>query len=177
MTSFPMVLAVLLRSQLALKPRCDDLRNVSAQSSLRNPQPSGSLSSNCNRLSSSSRRKAAMPAALHMGDPKSEAGWEKCQRKPPTMAISLFLDRDHAKAGDNPGAGLGKILRESPIMAISEDSGERIGETRDDSRSTIVSSRTDSKLCRLDRPELLVRRSRVSTRSGSRRREGIASYE
>ena len=45
------------------------------------------------------------------------------------MAIRLFLDRDHAKAGDNPAAGLGKILRESPMMAISKDSGDGMGET------------------------------------------------
>ena len=44
----------------------------------------------------------------------------KIQRNPPIMAIRLFLDRDRAKAGDNPAAGLGKILRESPIMAISK---------------------------------------------------------
>ena len=126
MTSFPMVLAVLFRSPLDLKPRCDGLRNFSALASLRNLQPSGSLSLSGSRLFSRSRRKAAIPAALHMRlsaclcPPKIRDGLGKIQRNPPIMAIRLFLDRDHAKAGDNPGAGLGKILRESPIMAISK---------------------------------------------------------
>ena len=43
--------------------------------------------------------------------------WEKLQRKPPIMAITLFSDRDRAKAGDN-SPSLGKIQGKPPIIAI-----------------------------------------------------------
>ena len=45
--------------------------------------------------------------------------WEKFLGKPPIMAITLFLDRDRAKAGSNPAIAWEKVQRKSPIMAIS----------------------------------------------------------
>ena len=127
MTSFPTVLAVLFRSPLALRPRCDGFRKVSARSLFRRLQPSGSLSWSWNPLSAPSRRKAAMPAALHMRLSKSATGWEKFDRKPPIMAITLFLDRDRAKK--QPTTSWEKVQRKPPIMAASRKHGERIGET------------------------------------------------
>ena len=101
MTSFPMALAVLFRSPLDLKPRCDGLRNFSALASLRNLQPSGSLSLSGSRLFSRSRRKAAIPAALHMGGSSSSALPDPIFASPYHAMISMILRRSRP---------LGKLL-------------------------------------------------------------------
>ena len=57
------------------------------------------------------------------GDPqapfKIRDGLGKIQRKPPIMAITLFLDCDRAKARGDPPSVWEKLQRNPPMMAIA----------------------------------------------------------
>ena len=73
------------------------------------------------------------------GDPqasfKIRDGLGKIQRKPPIMAITLFLDRDRAKTIDSPRSAWEKLHWNPPMMAIALFSNRPRAKNRNSSPS------------------------------------------